>query len=77
MATQAIPIEEAQASLARLVERALQGDDIILGDEQALVRLVPLKVPDRERIPGLNRGEIWTSDDFDASLSDAFWLGEE
>ncbi|MGL5034488.1 MAG: DUF2281 domain-containing protein [Microcystaceae cyanobacterium] len=29
-----------------------------------------------ERILGLNRGEIWTSDDFDSSLSDEFWLGE-
>ena len=29
-----------------------------------------------ERILGLNCGEIWTSDDFDAPLPDQFWLGE-
>jgi predicted DNA-binding antitoxin AbrB/MazE fold protein len=28
------------------------------------------------RIAGLHRGEIWTSDDFDAPLPDEFWLGE-
>lgn len=30
-----------------------------------------------ERIPGLNAGMIWVSDDFDDPLPDAFWLGEE
>jgi len=29
------------------------------------------------RVAGLNRGQIWISEDFDAPLPDAFWLGEE
>jgi hypothetical protein len=29
------------------------------------------------RVAGLNRGQIWVSEDFDAPLPDAFWLGEE
>jgi hypothetical protein len=29
------------------------------------------------RIPGLNAGMIWISDDFDDPLPDSFWLGEE
>jgi hypothetical protein len=31
----------------------------------------------KKRIAGLNKGEIWTSEDFDKPLSDAFWLGEK
>ena len=28
------------------------------------------------RIPGLERGSIWTSKDFDNELPDSFWLGK-
>jgi antitoxin (DNA-binding transcriptional repressor) of toxin-antitoxin stability system len=40
-----------------------------------LVRLVPADALDQPRIPGLNKGEVWMSDDFDADLPDEFWLG--
>jgi hypothetical protein len=30
-----------------------------------------------QRIAGLNRGEIWMSDDFNDDLGDEFWLGED
>jgi len=77
MASITVPIAEAKESLAELVEQALQGETIFLGEEeQPLVRLVPTAVPSRKRIPGLNRGEIWMSDDFDEPLPDEFWLGE-
>ena len=33
--------------------------------------------PRRQRVLDLNKGEIWMSDDFNALLSDEFWLGEE
>ncbi|PSB30612.1 DUF2281 domain-containing protein [Chlorogloea sp. CCALA 695] len=29
------------------------------------------------RIPGLHQGEIWMSEDFNESLADEFWLGED
>jgi len=28
-----------------------------------------------ERVPGLSRGKIWISEDFDEPLPDSFWLG--
>ncbi len=31
----------------------------------------------KKRIFGLNRGQIWVSEDFDDPLPDKFWLGEE
>ncbi|BAZ05143.1 DUF2281 domain-containing protein [Calothrix sp. NIES-3974] len=33
--------------------------------------------PGQKRVLGLNRGEIWMSDDFNEPLPDEFWLGEE
>src|SRR5438128_654118 len=31
----------------------------------------------RSRIPGLNAGEVWMSEDFNAELPDEFWFGEQ
>ena len=33
--------------------------------------------PKRQRVLGLNKGEISMSDDFNAPFPDEFWLGEE
>ena len=33
--------------------------------------------PKRQRVLGLNKGQISMSDDFNAPLPDEFWLGEE
>jgi mRNA-degrading endonuclease RelE of RelBE toxin-antitoxin system len=30
----------------------------------------------QQRIPDLNRGKIWISDDFNDPLPDEFWMGE-
>ena len=29
------------------------------------------------RVAGLNRGQIWVREDFDAPLPDEFWLGDQ
>lgn len=29
------------------------------------------------RVPGLNRGHFWISEDFDAPLPEEFWLGQD
>lgn len=33
--------------------------------------------PKRQRVLGINKGQISMSDDFNAPLTDEFWLGEE
>ncbi|MGD1912346.1 MAG: DUF2281 domain-containing protein [Rivularia sp. (in: cyanobacteria)] len=33
--------------------------------------------PAQQRVPDLNRGEIWMSEDFNEPLPDEFWMGEE
>jgi len=33
--------------------------------------------PVQKRVLGLNRGDIWSSDDFNDPLPDEFWTGEQ
>lgn len=76
MAAETISVQDASTKLGELVRRALSGDEIIIADVTTPpVRLVPVASADQPRIAGLNRGEIWTSDDFDDPLPDSFWLG--
>lgn len=34
-------------------------------------------LPEKDRIAGLNKGEIWMSDDFNDELPDEFWFGKD
>ncbi len=42
----------------------------------ALEKTLPISAK-QPRIAGLNAGQFWMSDDFNAPLPDSFWLGEE
>jgi len=68
---QPLKIEEAQASLADLIEDAIEGKEMyILKDDQHLVRLVSVKPPVPRAQFGSARGLVEMSDDFDAPLQD-------
>ena len=72
-----VPIPEATKDLSRLITQAQAGDEVILTDAgRPVARLVPIVEPAQARTPGLNKGEVSISDDFDAPLPDAFWLGD-
>lgn len=76
--TRTVDVAEAQNQLRALLELALAGNEVLIAEgDKPLARLVPIAVSKKKRIPGLNRGMIWTSDDFDAPLADEFWLGQE
>jgi len=77
--TQTVTLKDAQARLAELLTLAQAGNEIIIAEGgQPLARLVSIAEPKRKRrIAGLQRGKIWTSDDFDAPLPDEFWTGEK
>ncbi len=78
MATQTINIEKVEKQLAELLEIvALNGEIVIAQNGKALARLEPVPRTKKKRVAGLNRGTIWTSEDFDAQLPDDFWLGKE
>ena len=73
-----VDIREAQAQLPELVSLALAGDEVIIAEgDKPVARIVPINAVSQRRIAGLNKGEIWTSDDFDEPLPEAFWLGAE
>ena len=76
--TQTVSIDEAQNKLQDLLAHVLAGHEVIITDRgQPVARLVPVAPAKKKRVAGLNRGTIWTSEDFDQPLPDEFWLGQE
>ena len=64
-----VNIHEAKTHFSRLVERAANGEEIIIARAgRPLARLMPLASPTRPRRPGLLRGRIRLSKNFDAPL---------
>lgn len=76
MPTQTINIDKIGKQLSDLLAIISKGDEIVLTQNgKPLARLKPIKT--KERVAGLNRGMIWTSEDFDKQLPDEFWFGKE
>lgn len=71
-----VNIHEAKTHLSRLVERAANGEEIIIGKAgRPMARLVPYRERPLPRTPGLWRGQMRVADDFDetpAEVLDAF-----
>lgn len=65
-----INIADAKARLPELVDRAANGEEIIIArNGEPRARLVPL--PTRpKRVPGMGAGQTWVADDFDDPLPD-------
>lgn len=67
---------EAKTHLSELVERASAGEEIIIAKAgKPKARLVPLEKISRPRKPGIWKGRVWITDDFDASLPDEILNG--
>ncbi len=67
---QPVSAEDAQIHLPELIEAALHGETVLIASDGAVVRLVPVVRPNRQRKAGSARGQISMSDDFDAPLED-------
>lgn len=65
-------IADAKAKLSSLVNRALQGEEVIIArDNKPLLKLVPVAEMPKKREPGTGKGQIlFIADDFDAPLDD-------
>lgn len=72
-------IHDAQSQLSQLVERALDGEEVLIGEAGApLVRLVPVGNDLSPRIGGPWRGRVQIADDFDSlpeDLAETFGTG--
>jgi prevent-host-death family protein len=61
-------ISDAKASLSKLIERAMNGEEIIIGKSgKPVVKLVPYNLDTSPRQLGAGhwQGKIWLADDFD------------
>jgi prevent-host-death family protein len=71
-----VDVKDAQAELQELVSLVETGVEITLTrNGRPVARLVPVVPTSQKRTPGLHRGAVWTSPDFDDLLPDEFWLG--
>ena len=62
--SEVVNMHQAKSSLSRLVERALQGEEIVIArNGEPLVKLVPVSKPREPRIPGRSKGKIWIAPD--------------
>jgi len=74
MLTRTVDIREAQTNLQDLLSLVREGTEIVLtAGTTPLARLVPISVSTLPRTPGLYKGAIWTSENFDAPLPESFW----
>lgn len=72
-------ISEAKASLSRLIEKALRGEEVIIGKAgKPIVKIVPYELETSPRQLGVGnwRGRIWIADDFDELPEDVLALFE-
>lgn len=69
--TRTVSVNDAKDQLPDLIALAAEGNEVIITDEgKPLARLVPIAASAKRRVAGLNRGSIWTSEDFDEALPD-------
>jgi prevent-host-death family protein len=72
-------IHEARSQLSRLVERAMNGEEVIIARAGTpMVRLVPIRRDDSPRRGGQWKGRVRIAEDFDVlpdDIADAFGMG--
>ena len=74
MAGTLIDIDDAKRRLTELVSMAMRGEEVTITEQdKPVARLVALAAPQASRVAGLNKDEIWVSEDFDEPLPDEFW----
>lgn len=77
MDTMTVDVKDAQTQLSKLLALALQGNKVVISeDQEPMVQLVPIRKRHERRIAGLHRGAMRMRDDFNDPLPDEFWLGE-
>jgi prevent-host-death family protein len=64
-----VNVHEAKTHLSKLLTRVAAGEEIVISKAgKPIARLVPWNQDAKQRRPGLDRGLLQVSDDFDAPL---------
>jgi antitoxin (DNA-binding transcriptional repressor) of toxin-antitoxin stability system len=75
MPTTQVDVRELAGRFAEILAAARAGTEVIVTEgDVPRAKLVPLSLP-FPRTPGLHPGSMHAAEDFDAPLSDEFWLG--
>ncbi len=68
---QQVNIEQAKAKLTVLIKAALNGEEVVItDDEKSAVKLVPTAIEKPRPQFGSAKGKVRIADDFDAPLED-------
>ncbi len=68
-----VNVAEAKAKLSDLLERAVDGEDIVIAKNgRPIARLVPVVEQRASRTPGRWKGRVWMAPDVDDDLTDMF-----
>lgn len=74
-------VHEAESQLSKLVERAMNGEEVIIAEAGTpMVRLVPIRRDDLPRRGGQWKGRVQIAEDFDVlpdDIADAFGMEQE
>lgn len=63
---QVFNIHQAKTNLSRLIEKTQKGEDVIIAKSgKPVAKLIPFKKKLKLRKPGLWKGKVWVSPDFD------------
>lgn len=61
-----VNMHQAKSSLSRLVQRALDGEEVVIARKgEPLVKLVPVPKTPKRRIPGRLKESVWIGPDFE------------
>jgi prevent-host-death family protein len=64
-------IHETKTHFSRLIERVMNGEEIIIARAgKPIARILPIRDNPAVRTPGLDKGKIIISEDFDAPLKE-------
>lgn len=58
-------IYDAKTNLSKLIEQVIAGKEVIIAKAgKPIVKLISFKEEKKPRVPGLWKGKVWISDDF-------------
>ena len=77
MGAKVFDLKQLPPELAQAIVTAPPASELVIMDDQVPVARVIVGAPAPARIAGLHAGTIQVTDDFDAPLSDDFWLGAQ
>ena len=73
-----VTVQEATARLSELLRQVREGREVIIvADDRPMAKLIPVRVNQEPRLFGGYEGRVRISQDFDAELSEEFWLDKQ